>query len=317
MRVASQLLRSATPSPVSAEIMKVESNLAFSLAILVNNSSVARGTRSILLRIRIFVGFTSASRASSASASSSMPLRASISTPTRSASCAPLQAVVTMARSSRRFGAKMPGVSTKMSCALPSIVMPRMSARVVCTLCETMVTFEPTRALSSVDLPALGAPISATKPQRVSSLGDLRSTIQLVHRHALPGEHGGGGRLFGGALRRAQAFGRRAVGQRHRDAELRVVIRAGASQFLVIRRRQPAALRPFLQHGFRIAQWPQRLEHALLPVARDQGRSGGVTAVGKYRPDQAFAGIRQNGRARAAAGVRFRTAELERRSEIH
>ena len=121
MRAASQLLRSATPSPVSAEIMKVASNLAFSLAILVSSSSVSRGTRSILLRIRIFARFTSASRASSASASSSMPLRASISTPTRSASCAPLQAVVTMARSSRRFGAKMPGVSTKMSCDLPSM----------------------------------------------------------------------------------------------------------------------------------------------------------------------------------------------------
>ena len=42
-----------------------------------------------------------------------------------SASCAPAQAVVTMARSSRRFGAKMPGVSTKMSCAPFSIAMPR------------------------------------------------------------------------------------------------------------------------------------------------------------------------------------------------
>ena len=76
-----------------------------------------------------------------------------------------------MARSSRRLGAKMPGVSTKMSCALPSSAMPRMSARVVCTLRETMVTLEPTSALSKVDLPALGAPISATKPQRVSGVG--------------------------------------------------------------------------------------------------------------------------------------------------
>jgi hypothetical protein len=43
-------------------------------------------------------------------------LRASMITPTRSASCAPLQAVVTMARSSRRRGEKIPGVSTKISC---------------------------------------------------------------------------------------------------------------------------------------------------------------------------------------------------------
>src|SRR5665811_518179 len=279
MRSASQVLRSATPSPVSAEIMKVESNLAFSLAILVSNSNVARGTRSILLRIKIFVGFTSASRSSSASASSSMPLRASISTPIRSASCAPLQAVVTMARSSRRFGAKIPGVSTKISCALPSSVMPRISARVVCTLCETMVTLEPTNALSSVDLPALGAPISATKPQRVSLARLAASTIKLVHRHADARQHGGGGGLFGGPLRCAHALGRRPVGQHHRDAEFRIVMRAGARQFPIGRRRQPARLRPFLQHGLGVAQRAQRLEHAFLPEPRDQRIGGFVSAV--------------------------------------
>ena len=64
---------------------------------------------------------------------------------------------------------KMPGVSTRMICALFSITMPRISARVVCTLRETIVTLEPTSALTSVDLPTLGAPISATKPQRVAA----------------------------------------------------------------------------------------------------------------------------------------------------
>ena len=44
------------------------------------------------------------------------------------------QALVTMARSSRRLGAKMPGVSTKISCAAPSVTMPRTGMRVVCTL---------------------------------------------------------------------------------------------------------------------------------------------------------------------------------------
>jgi len=53
----------------------------------------------------------------------------------------PLHAVDTMARSSRRFGEKMPGVSTRMICALFSITMPRIKARVVCTLRETMVTW--------------------------------------------------------------------------------------------------------------------------------------------------------------------------------
>ncbi len=59
---------------------------------------------------------TSPSRPRIASASSSMPRLASISSATMSASCAPLQAIVTMARSSRRRGAKMPGVSMKTSC---------------------------------------------------------------------------------------------------------------------------------------------------------------------------------------------------------
>ena len=78
--------------------------------------------------------------------------------------------------------------------------MPRISARVVCTLCETIVTLEPTSALSKVDLPALGAPISATKPQRVLSIGGPVSGIKLVGRDTDTRQHGGGGGLFGGAL---------------------------------------------------------------------------------------------------------------------
>jgi len=61
-----------------------------------------------------------------------------------SASLAPPQAVSTMARSSRRFGRKMPGVSTKMICEAPSIAMPRMMARVVCTLWVTIEILAPT-----------------------------------------------------------------------------------------------------------------------------------------------------------------------------
>ena len=45
---------------------------------------------------------------------------------------------------------------------------PRMRVRVVCTLCVTMLTFAPTIRFRSVDLPALGSPIKATKPARVS-----------------------------------------------------------------------------------------------------------------------------------------------------
>ena len=73
-----------------------------------------------------------------------------------------------MARSSRRFGWKMPGVSTRMIWLASSIAMPSTGARVVCAFCVTMATLAPTKALISVDLPLFGAPISATKPQRLS-----------------------------------------------------------------------------------------------------------------------------------------------------
>ncbi len=126
------------------------------------------GIRSILLSTRYFGRFSSGIRLRIASTSSSTPLRASISRQTASASAAPLQAEVTIARSRRRLGAKMPGVSTRTICAAPSMAMPRTSARVVCTLRETIDTLVPTRLLSRVDLPAFGTPIRATKPARVS-----------------------------------------------------------------------------------------------------------------------------------------------------
>jgi hypothetical protein len=44
--------------------------------------------------------------------------------------------------------------------------MPVMRWRVVCALREVMLIFCPTSALSSVDLPTLGRPTMATRPQR-------------------------------------------------------------------------------------------------------------------------------------------------------
>src|ERR1700749_4303115 len=161
------------------------------------------------------------------SASSSSPDLASSSTQTRSASCAPLQAVETMARSSRRFGAKIPGVSTRMICDLPSMALPRISARVVCTLRETMVTLEPTSALTRVDLPTLGAPISATKPQRVSP-PPRSSSVMLAAGDAFALDHHGCGDLLRGTLAAADALGGRKPRQIHGDAELRIVMRPGA-----------------------------------------------------------------------------------------
>src|SRR5579862_2364004 len=44
--------------------------------------------------------------------------------------------------------------------------MPWMRLRVVCGLRVTIASFSPTRAFSSVDLPALGRPMMETKPER-------------------------------------------------------------------------------------------------------------------------------------------------------
>src|SRR5262245_7139855 len=144
-----------------------------------------------------------------AAASSSTPRRASIRTPTISASWAPLHAVATMARSSRRRGAKIPGVSMKTSCAAPSTAMPRTSARVVWTLWVTIETLEPTSALRSVDLPTLGAPISATKPQRLAAWPS-RSGSVVASWLASAIDFGPGHRLGRGVIR-GGAFGRGAV----------------------------------------------------------------------------------------------------------
>src|SRR6516162_9816361 len=189
------------------------------------------------------------------SASLSIPALASSSTQTRSASWAPLQAVDTMARSSRRFGEKMPGVLTRMICALPSITMPRISARVVCTLRETMVTLEPTSALTRVDLPTFGAPIRATKPQRVVGTGESARSLSVIAAaaDAFALDHHGGRDLLGGALAAANPLGRRQPRQIDGHAELRIVMRPGAFDLAIDRRRQALALRPLLQHRLGIA----------------------------------------------------------------
>ncbi len=88
---------------------------------------------------------------------------------TTSASAAPLQAACTIERSSRRRGLKMPGVSTSTIWAAPSMATPRTLKRVVCTLGVTIETLEPTSRFTSVDLPALGAPMTAANPARVGT----------------------------------------------------------------------------------------------------------------------------------------------------
>src|ERR1044072_1940550 len=253
--------------------MKVASKVAFAPIFCVRASSAGFSATSTLLSTSTVGWRTSASLPRIESASSSTPFLASISSTTISASLAPPHAVVTIARSSRRFGAKMPGVSISTSCAVSTIAMPRTSARVVCTLRLTIETLAPTTALMRVDFSALCAPSTAMRPQLV-----LGSSIRRVHAFAL--QHRGGRGLLGGALGAPDPLGRRLVGDIDRDAEFRIVVRPGALQLAIGRRRQAAPLRPFLQHGFRIAQGPHRLHHSLLPQPPDPPRRRRGAALG-------------------------------------
>src|SRR6202021_3541915 len=69
----------------------------------------------------------------------------------------------------------MPGVSTRTIWASSRFRMPWMRLRGVWGLGETMATFWPTRVLTRVDLPALGRPTIATKP-------DLKGMEELIVR---------------------------------------------------------------------------------------------------------------------------------------
>src|SRR5262245_39231264 len=304
--------------------MKVAANPARSLAVLAIVSSAGFSTRSILLMRRILVRPIPASRSRIAPASSSTPRFASISTAAISASSTPVHAVVTIARSSRRLGAKMPGVSMNTSCELPTIAMPLNKVRVVCALWDTMATLVPTSALTSVDLPTLGAPINATNPQRVCSSspsagipsplsrsgeetgarrGPFASAIEAVGFDAGARQHCGCGGLLGGALRMAKPFSGRQMRELDSDAEFRIMVGTLALDLTVGRGRQSTRLRPFLQHGLGIAQRPRRRTHAFAPQPLDERGCGGISAIDEHCADQRLASVGQDCSAAAAAGI--------------
>src|SRR5580704_10674683 len=294
--------------------MKIAAKVARSLSDCASASSFGFSTMSTLFSTSTFGARTSVSPRRIASSSSCTPFCESIRKATTSASCVLPQALPTMARSSRRRGVKMPGVSTKISCAAPSIAMPRMSARVVCTLGVTIEILLPTSALSSVDLPAFGAPISATKPQLVACAAV--SAIGAFGFDTFARHHGGGGGLLGRALGAAQAFGGSKLRQMHSDAKFRIMVRTGALNLAVSRRRQAARLRPFLQHGFGIAQRLRGGAHTLLPQSPDQRFRGGKAAVQIDSTDQRFAHVGQDRRPLTAAGIGLRRAEPNGGAEI-
>src|SRR4029077_7929170 len=136
--------------------------------------------------------------------------------------------------------------------------------------------------LTSVDLPTLGAPIRATKPQRVVPLA---SAVIAAAGAAFALYHAAGRDPVVRALAAADPFARRQARQVDGNAELRIMVRAGALDLAIDRRRQALALRPFLQHRLGIAQRLPRLLHPLGPVALDEFGGRLVAAVEINRPD--------------------------------
>src|SRR5690606_27374015 len=158
----------------------------------------------------------------------------------------------------------MPGVATSTSWPCGKVAMPSSRWRVVCGRLEVMLTLAPTRALTRVDLPTLGRPMTATvpawwgggvmggivepsharlvaasaAPTRREHLARLAPLPQGATRAADHGsalqelfEDGFGGALFGGAAGAGFAFGgQRRFGQGAGDVEGLVVLVAGLGQ---------------------------------------------------------------------------------------
>ena len=161
--------------------MKTFSNVIISDNSLVRLSNCSGVTRSILFKTNATGRPSSFKDAKMASVSSSIFLRAqSWSNNKVSASSAPCHAALTIALSRRRFGLKIPGVSTKIIWLLPCITIPRTRLLVVCTFGVTIEIFCPTMAFINVDLPAFGAPNKATKPAFVCSVMKTLSVLPFV-----------------------------------------------------------------------------------------------------------------------------------------
>src|SRR4029078_12667547 len=87
----------------------------------------------------------------------------------------------------RCVGLCTPGVSTNTIWPRVSHVRPPTTrVGVVCGLFDTMATFSPTIRLSRVDLPALGRPISETKPAFMRRLSRSSTRLRRFRRRSFP-----------------------------------------------------------------------------------------------------------------------------------
>ncbi len=165
----------------------------------------------------------------------------------------------------------------------------------------------------SVDLPAFGAPIKATKPQCVEGRdGRLREAhaapVFFIRAYAFARDENLGRGLFGAALRKALRLGGFMARDDHRDREFRRVVGAGPRKFAGRWEGQARALAPIpakrfwdrARAGAASASWPQtrRVDHVL-------GRL--ETTVEKNRADDRLANIAEDrGSWQRRSASRFR-----------
>ena len=179
----------------------------------------------------------------------------------------------------------MPGVSTNTIWVSPAIATPFTVMRVVCTLGLTMATFDPTRALVSVDLPALGAPMMAQKPQRVVMACTRASSFAAASCSASrlepPSPVCGASPSTTASIMKCGAW-------------------AGPvrASFAIGGRGQAAALRPFLQPGLGVAHFRAlaRIVEHLGPIALDEVSRRRHAAIEIKRGDHRFADIAEDRR---------------------
>ena len=193
--------------------------------------------------------------------------------------------------------------------------MPRMRWRVVCGRGVTMLSFCPTSALSSVDLPTFGRPTSAAKPLRKSGAGALNWVCPEAFRSPRAAL---GGLLLGAAPARAATLGAR-PSARHlaADAEGLRVILALDVQHRVARQAKPARLQVLLQARLgvleRLGRWQRRDARREQP--RDERRRRPEPAVEIDRPAQRLERIRQDRLAAETAALELPGAELQHRPD--
>src|SRR5579863_506364 len=102
-----------------------------------------------------------------------------------------------------------PGVSISSICASASLRIPRIRRRVVCGRGVTIATLCPTSRFTSVDLPTLVRPATATNPARCSPIALTALFFDPIQREA------GGGLL---ALLLAAALGHTEIAPGNPDA---------------------------------------------------------------------------------------------------